>query len=127
MIRCVRLYTASDGRSKFEDGTIALEAGLRGDVVSPTIAVGTASFRETAPGGKLAWHVAPVRQLVITLSGTLEFETRDAEYFTLRPGDVLLAEDTTGHGHSWRLLDDDPWRRLYVVLDGGAVVPFVAG
>ena len=27
------------------------------------------------------------------------------------PGDILLAEDTTGTGHSWRLVDDQPWRR----------------
>jgi len=30
---------------------------------------------------------------------------------------VLLAEDTAGSGHKWRLLDDAPWRRLYVELD----------
>jgi quercetin dioxygenase-like cupin family protein len=53
---------------------------------------------------------------VITLSGTLEFVTRDGETFTLRPGDVLLAEDTAGTGHRWRLTDDQPWRRMYVEL-----------
>jgi len=95
-------------------------------VVSTIVRVGTASFAETPPGGTLEWHTAPVRQLVVTLSGTLEFETRDGERFVLRPGDVLLAEDTLGHGHSWRLIDDAPWRRLYVVLDERADVPFVA-
>jgi hypothetical protein len=30
---------------------------------------------------------------VITLSGTLEFTTRDGETFVLRPGEVLLAAD----------------------------------
>ena len=57
-----------------------------------------------------------MRQLVITLSGTLDFQTRDGEHFTLRPGDILLAEDTAGGGHSWKLIDDQPWRRVYVVL-----------
>ena len=52
----------------------------------------------------------------MTLSGTLEFTTRDGETFVLRPGDVLLAADTTGTGHRWRLIDDQPWRRLYVEL-----------
>lgn len=33
---------------------------------------------------------------------------------------VLLAEDATGTGHRWRLIDDQPWRRMYVELaDGG--------
>jgi len=35
-----------------------------------------------------------------------------------------LAEDTAGSGHAWKLIDDAPWRRLYVVLDKGAPVPF---
>jgi hypothetical protein len=64
---------------------------------------------------------------VLTLGGTLEFVTRDGDRFTLRPGDVLLAEDTTGSGHSWRLVDDEPWRRAYVILAPGVKVPFVAG
>ena len=60
-----------------------------------------------------------------TLAGTLHFSTRDGDQFTLRPGDVLLAEDTAGSGHQWRLEGTDPWRRMYVVLADGADVPFV--
>ena len=44
----------------------------------------------------------------------------------LRPGDILLAEDTAGTGHSWRLVDENPWRRAYVILAPGVEVPFVA-
>ena len=73
------------------------------------------------------WHDAPERQYVITLSGTLEFTTRDGEQFVLRPGDVLLAADHVGSGHKWRLIDDQPWRRAYVVLKPGASDAFVAG
>ena len=42
---------------------------------------------------------------------------RDGETFTLSAGDVLLAEDTAGSGHRWRLIDDAPWLRLYVELE----------
>jgi quercetin dioxygenase-like cupin family protein len=66
-------------------------------------------------------------QLVITLSGTLDFQTRNGEHFLIRPGDILYAEDTTGSGHNWRLTDDQPWRRAYVVLEPGVSVPFRAG
>ena len=83
------------------------------------------TVEETAGGGSLAWHTAPVRQLVVTLSGTLIFTTRAGEQFTLRPGDVLLAEDTAGSGHQWQLQGSDAWRRMYVVLAQGAEVPFV--
>jgi hypothetical protein len=37
----------------------------------------------------------------------------------LRPGDVLLAEDDIGSGHTWRMLDDQPWRRAHVILKDG--------
>ena len=33
-----------------------------------------------------------------------------------RPGDILLAEDTTGGGHRWRLTEDQPWWRAYVTV-----------
>ena len=67
-----------------------------------------------------------MRQLVITLSGTLDFQTREGKHFMLGPGDILLAEDTTGSGHSWRLTDNSAWRRAYIVLEPGAAVPFRA-
>jgi hypothetical protein len=126
MIRCVRLWTGDDKNSHFEEGVIALEPGQRGDWLSDKLAVSTIAFHETASGGAFAWHTAPVRQLVVTLSGTLDFQTRDGEHFLLHPGNILLAEDTVGSGHSWKLTDDSSWRRAYVVLQPGAAVPFLA-
>jgi quercetin dioxygenase-like cupin family protein len=103
-----------------------MRSGRNADLVSVTMPSAHVTVEETAGGGSLAWHTAPVRQLVVTLSGTLHFVTRDGEKFTLSPGDVLLAEDTVGTGHQWQLQGDDPWRRMYVVLADGAEVPFVA-
>jgi quercetin dioxygenase-like cupin family protein len=103
-----------------------LEPGARGDMLSGKMATATISFEESASGGAFAWHDAPIRQLVITLSGTLDFQTREGKHFLVRPGDVLLAEDTIGSGHSWRLTDNQPWRRAYVILQPGAAVPFRA-
>lgn len=124
MIRCVRIWTGEDQNSRFEEGIIDLQPGTRGDLLSGKMATTDVSFEETASGGTFAWHTAPTRQLVITLSGTLDFETHEGLHFTIRPGDVLLAEDTAGSGHSWRLTDEQPWRRAYVVLAPGVSVPF---
>jgi hypothetical protein len=126
MIRCVRIWTAEDGNSSFEEGQIDLSGGERGDVLSAIVSSSSVSFRETKAGGAFEWHDAPVRQFVLTLSGTLEFKTRRGDQFMIRPGDVLLAEDTAGSGHSWRLVDDEPWRRAYVILAAGVKVPFTA-
>ena len=124
MFRCVRIWTGNDENSQFEEGMIDLGPATGGDLFSDESLVTTTSFRETKSGGTLAWHTAPVRQLVITLSGTLEFETREGQRFQLATGDILLAEDTVGGGHSWRIIDDQPWRRVYIVLAPGAHVPF---
>lgn len=126
MIRCVRLFTGADGQSHVRVGRLDLAPGRNDDLVSAAMVSTRVTAEETASGGTLAWHTAPVRQLVVTLAGTLLFTTRDGEEFTLSPGDVLLAEDTVGSGHQWRLVGQDPWRRLYIVLADGAEVPFVA-
>lgn len=126
MMRCVRIWTGSDGQSHVEDGMIDLTGGERGDLLSGKTGAASVSFQETQSGGTFAWHDAPARQFVITLSGTLDFRTRNEEHFTINPGDILLAEDTTGGGHSWRLVDEEPWRRVYVILAPGVTVPFVA-
>lgn len=126
MIDCVRLWTGKDGQSHFEKGVIDLAPGARGDFLSGKIGAVNVSLQETHSGGTFEWHTAPARQFVITLSGTLDFVTREQEHFTLKPGIVLLAEDTAGGGHSWKLIDKEPWRRIYVVFAPGAQVPFKA-
>lgn len=117
MIPAHRLYTGPDGASHVEHGSIT------GDMLVQAESI---EFKETPAHSAYDWHDAPVPQYVITLSGTLEFATRDGETFTIRPGDVLLAEDRVGSGHKWRLVDDQPWRRAYVVFKAGADPQFVA-
>lgn len=126
MIRCVRLWSGTDGQSHFHVGRLDIESGRNDDLVSAAMAASHVTVEETAGGGSLAWHTAPVRQLVVTLSGTLVFTTRQGDQFTLHPGDLLLAEDTAGSGHQWQLQGSDPWRRMYVVLAPRSAVPFVA-
>jgi quercetin dioxygenase-like cupin family protein len=117
MLRAFKFFTGSDKASHVQEGTIDLTA--RTDVV-------TIHFQESPAHSSYDWHTAPEQQYVITLTGTLEFITRDGEKFVLRPGDVLIADDTMGTGHRWRLIDDQPWRRAYVVLKAGAKDSFVA-
>jgi len=116
-MRAIKLWTGDDNASHVLEGTLALDH--RTDVIA-------VHFKESPPHSSLDWHDAPEPQYVITLAGTLEFSTRDGETFIIRPGDVLLATDTAGSGHKWRLIDDAPWRRCYVVLKPGAVDLFSA-
>jgi hypothetical protein len=47
MIRCVRLWTGDEGDSHFEEGTIDLSRGARGDVLSEVVAAASLLFQET--------------------------------------------------------------------------------
>jgi hypothetical protein len=91
-----------------EESTVDLDAGW--------LDAGPVRFAQSPPGSALDWPDAPRRQYVLTLTGRLEFVTRDGAAFRLGPGGVLLAEDTAGGGHRWRLVDDQPWTRVYVQL-----------
>jgi quercetin dioxygenase-like cupin family protein len=124
MIRCVRMWTGEDGDSLFEEGSITLSEGMRGDSVGASIPVVGLSFQETQSGGSYEWHQDPVPRFVITLSGTLEFKTKSEATFIIHPGDVLLAQDNSGSGHQWRLIGDDPWRRAYVVYENDVDLGF---
>jgi hypothetical protein len=115
-IRLVRLFTGDDGQSHFAVGEVAWQRRDAVNAVSALDAVQDISFEETAAGSSKDWHNAPHRQYVITLSGRLEFETRTGATQMIEPGDILLAEDTSGGGHRWRLIDEQPWRRVYVTL-----------
>src|ERR1700730_11340589 len=117
MLHAFKLYTGSDNASHVIKGTVA--QNNRSDVVA-------IHFKESPPHSSFDWHDSPETQYVITLSGTLEFTTRDGETFVLRPGDVMLSEDNVGTGHKWRLIDNQPWRRAYIVLKPGAKDSFVA-
>lgn len=116
-IPVIRLYTGEDGQSHFEQTSI--ETVPHGEVVIMTGLEDCheVQFAETGSGGGYDWHNAPRRQYVITLTGTLEFTNQMGETQVIRPGDILLAEDTTGHGHISRAVDRRPRRSIFVTLD----------
>ena len=94
-----RLYTGDDGQSQLEDldpqtGTMQTVTGI--------------TFRSEEPGHFIDWHHAPRRQFVITLSGYAEIGLGDGTVRRFGPGDVMLAEDLTGQGHTTRAVGDSP-------------------
>jgi hypothetical protein len=42
------------------------------------------------------------------------------EIFTIHLRDVFVAVDQTDSGHKWPLINDEPWKRAYVVFREGA-------
>ena len=50
------------------------------------------------------------------VTGSVEATTSDGEARTFGPGVAVLVEDTTGAGHRTRVMGDEPWVALVVVL-----------
>ena len=98
-----RLYTGDDGQSHIEDLDLESNEAL----TSPQ---GATSFNfMTWPAGHfIDWHPAPRRQYVISLSGQLEIGLGDGTLRRFGPGDARLVEDTTGQGHTTRVVSDGP-------------------
>jgi quercetin dioxygenase-like cupin family protein len=116
MIKAYKLYTGNDGHSHVQTGTV--NEGVFNQASS-------IRFQESPPHSFYDWHNAPVEQYVITLSGTLEFETLPGETFIVRPGEILIALDTTGTAHKWKLIDDEPWKRVYIPFDPSHQINFI--
>jgi hypothetical protein len=123
-IKVTRIYTGPDGKTKLEEYDIPLKARGRGSELSETVAVKSVQFRRTNQDYFVDWHTAPQRQFVITLSGESEIELEGGRKVRLGPGNILLAEDTTGQGHVSRAIAGSPDRiSLFIPLADGAVVP----
>lgn len=114
-----RLFTGADGRSHFEDRFVPMHHidGV-GDMTA-RLAADSVFFRDTGGGGPEVWdfHVAPRRQFVIHLAGVAEIEVGDGSRRRFGPGDLLLADDTTGQGHISREVEG-PRRQIFVPLSG---------
>jgi quercetin dioxygenase-like cupin family protein len=71
-------------------------------------------------------HTAPREQFVVTLKGKLEFNTSEGKTFIIEPGIILIAKDTKGEGHSWRIIEGESWERIYIVPTQNDLDYFVA-
>lgn len=118
-MQVTRLYTGEDGQTHFEELELPLTVSAIGQLSSP-IATTSVFFRDTSVGAPEVYdfHVAPRRQFVLHLRGTVEIEVGDGTKRRFGPGDVLLADDTTGQGHISREIEG-PRLQLFAVLDDG--------
>lgn len=97
-----RLYTGADGQSHVEPVDLAKATEWTKGIPTKDI-----TFREWPVGRDLDWHPAPRRQFVIILSGRLEIGLGDGTKHVFGPGDARLVEDTTGKGHTTRVLGNE--------------------
>ena len=105
-----RLYSGDDGKSHFED----LEQQEGSKYFLNSVAAKALVFKNDMNRDDLhGWHTAPRRQWCITLSGSVEIGLGDGTTKIFGPGDVFLAEDVTGQGHTAKPTN---WVRAFVHL-----------
>jgi hypothetical protein len=109
-MQCVRLFTGDDGKSHFEE----LDMSETGGFLFATHPVTAVVFKNDPAAHLDSFHTAPRRQYCITLSGSAEIKVGDGTSRTFRAGDVFLAEDVTGQGHT---VVPQNWVRAFVHLD----------
>ena len=102
-MQAVRVYTGRDGKSHFEELKLPYENVSEAQRTALQKATGI-QFRQTPPGNFSDWHIAPRRQYVITLEGQVEIGIGDGTKRIFNAGDVLLADDLTGQGHTTKVV-----------------------
>jgi hypothetical protein len=115
-ITVIRLYSGADGMSHFQRVNVkfAFVPGSNGIEESESLPTTKSYLVRTGPGYFSDWHNADVRRYVITISGRAEIEVAGRQKFVAEPGQVVLAEDLTGKGHTFRVLGDEDWVAMFV-------------
>jgi hypothetical protein len=105
-----RLFTGPDGQSHFEP----LDTGVQSELLNVTRPATGLLLRNDFAPHIVNFHTAPRRRWVITLSGHVDIGLGDGTAMSFYPGDLFLAEDTSGQGHT---ATPHNWVRAYVNLD----------
>lgn len=113
------LTEGADGMSRFSDYEIDM---VMGDFAPPAPAM---YLSEAEPAQRMlflvlpaGWtgelHPSPHRQMVIGMSGRMQFWTGDGQSREVGPGDVVRCDDTKGTGHRSAVLGHESARLMIV-------------
>lgn len=118
----VRVYAGSDGESHFSDEEMELRSV---NFAPPAPPINLSAFILTkqmalllSPAGWFGdWHPAPHRQFFVRLGGEVEIRVSDGEVRRFGPGSIFLVEDTSGKGHTTRVIGGDATAAVVQLAD----------
>jgi len=122
VVKYTRIYSDAEGESHFED--VETELTLV-DLAPPAPPLYLSAFTQATQFAFLSapidffgdWHPTPKRQVFFYLSGEIEAEVSDGEVRLFGPGSIILVEDTTGKGHTSRVVGKDNVLLAFVQLE----------
>lgn len=111
-----RLYSGSDGESHIETIALPNVDSIPGKFIQSRLFSTDVEVGEAPPGMFIDWHGVTSPRFLIVLSGQLEIGLGDGSKHILRAGDMVLAADTSGRGHTSRTVGTEIVRSLTVRL-----------
>jgi hypothetical protein len=108
-MRYARLFADEDGESHFDEAEIEFKLADYVPEAAPlelskTFSANELGFMRAPAGWTSDFHVATARALFVVLNGEWEVTASDGESRRFADAAVLLVEDTSGKGHSSRVV-----------------------
>jgi hypothetical protein len=111
-VMATRLYTGADGQSHIDQVPIMLHGAPAEESAAQKMS--DAYLVRGAPGMFESWHNADRKRYIVVISGVAEVVTTGGEKARIEPGQIYMAEDLTGKGHTFRVVGDQEWVALFV-------------
>jgi hypothetical protein len=110
-MRYVRLFADDSSESHFEDIEIDFKTTDYVQSAAPldlsaTLPASQVAFMRAPAGWASDFHVSSARNMFVVLNGEWEVTASDGESRRFAVGSALLVEDTTGKGHSSRVVSN---------------------
>lgn len=115
-VQMLRLYGGADGETHAELIQLPRTGGKPGLSVQSRLYATDVEIGDAKPGSFIDWHGVTTPRFLIVLSGQLEVGLGDGSKHILSKGDIVLAADTTGRGHTSRTIGTETVRILTVRL-----------
>jgi quercetin dioxygenase-like cupin family protein len=120
-VEVLRIFSDESGESHFEEVDVAVVESDFAPPAPPLLIADRLDAKSlilcTMPKG---WHgvahPTPARQYFFMLSGLLEVSVSDGETRHVRPGAIVLLEDTSGKGHVTKAIGDTEARCAFVQI-----------
>jgi gentisate 1,2-dioxygenase len=115
-IRIPRLYSGADGESHLDEVELPGVGPRSARALRTNLYATDIELSYALPGSFVDFHRVTTPRLLIILRGRTEIGLGDGSKHVLEAGDVVLATDTTGRGHTSRGIGTEPIVALTVRL-----------
>ena len=112
-----RIMSGPDGKSYLDEIALPPAAGTDPSALVSRLYTTDTEIGISPPGTFIDWHRVSTPRLLIVLKGEMEVGTGDGKRYRLRAGDLALAMDLTGQGHTSRMVGRVPVMAMTVRLN----------